>query len=158
MYENTANVLIWVAFILNLRKPNYIIWHTREGFDWKLELIELLNRERTTISGWGFSNMKCLFGLSEVRVQKISKNFYSFMKNAIGPISLSRDQIHGLTGPTTLTIVHMGGDGHTKTPRISRDTRKLGPLEGGGSGVQDGEHMHICGWFMSMYGKITTIL
>ena len=89
--------------------------------------------------------MKCLFGLSEVRVQKISKNFYSFMKNAIGPISLSRDQIHGLTGPTTLTIVHMGGDGHTKTPRISRDTRKLGPLEGGGSGVQDGEHMHTCG-------------
>ena len=25
--------------------------------------------------------------------------------------------------------------------------------EGGGSGVQDGEHMYIHGWFMSMYGK-----
>ena len=25
--------------------------------------------------------------------------------------------------------------------------------EGGGRGVQDGEHMHTHGWFMSMYGK-----
>ena len=25
--------------------------------------------------------------------------------------------------------------------------------EGGGSGVQDGEHMCTCGWFMSMFGK-----
>ena len=27
-----------------------------------------------------------------------------------------------------------------------------------GRGVQDGEHMYIHGWFMSMYGKTTTIL
>ena len=25
--------------------------------------------------------------------------------------------------------------------------------EGGGTGVQDGEHMYTHGWFMSMYGK-----
>ena len=25
--------------------------------------------------------------------------------------------------------------------------------EGGGRGVQDGEHMYACGGFMSMYGK-----
>ena len=25
--------------------------------------------------------------------------------------------------------------------------------EGNGTGVQDGEHMHTHGWFMSMYGK-----
>ena len=30
--------------------------------------------------------------------------------------------------------------------------------EGGGRGVQDGEHMYIHGWFMSLYGKTTTIL
>ena len=30
--------------------------------------------------------------------------------------------------------------------------------EGGGKGVQDGEHMYTHGWFMSMYGKTTTIL
>ena len=30
--------------------------------------------------------------------------------------------------------------------------------EGGGRGVQDGEHMYTCGRFMSMYGKTTTIL
>jgi len=30
--------------------------------------------------------------------------------------------------------------------------------EGGGRGVQDGEHMYTCGGFMSMYGKTTTIL
>ena len=30
--------------------------------------------------------------------------------------------------------------------------------EGGGRGVQDGEHMYTRGWFMSMYGKTTTIL
>ena len=26
--------------------------------------------------------------------------------------------------------------------------------EGGGRGIQDGEHMYTHGWFMSMYGKI----
>ena len=30
--------------------------------------------------------------------------------------------------------------------------------EGGGSGVQDGEHMYIHGGFKSMYGKTNTIL
>ena len=30
--------------------------------------------------------------------------------------------------------------------------------EGGGSGVQDGEHMCTCGRFMLMYGKTNTIL
>ena len=30
--------------------------------------------------------------------------------------------------------------------------------EGGGSGVQDGEHMYTCGGLMSMYAKTKTIL
>ena len=30
--------------------------------------------------------------------------------------------------------------------------------EGGGRGVQDEEQMYTPGWFMSMYGKTTTIL
>ena len=30
--------------------------------------------------------------------------------------------------------------------------------ERGGRGVQDGEHMYICGRFMLMYGKTNTIL
>ena len=30
--------------------------------------------------------------------------------------------------------------------------------EGGGSGVQDWEHVYICGRFMLMYGKTNTIL
>ena len=30
--------------------------------------------------------------------------------------------------------------------------------EGGGKGVQDGEHMYTYGWIMSMYGKTTIIL
>ena len=30
--------------------------------------------------------------------------------------------------------------------------------EGGGKGVQDGEHMYTRGGFMSMYGKTNTIL
>ena len=30
--------------------------------------------------------------------------------------------------------------------------------EGGGRGVQDGQHMYTCGRFMSMYGKTSTIL
>ena len=30
--------------------------------------------------------------------------------------------------------------------------------EGGGRGVQDGEHMHTHGGFMSMYGKTNKIL
>ena len=32
-------------------------------------------------------------------------------------------------------------------------TQRDGMGEGGGRGVQDGEHMEIHGWFMSMYGK-----
>ena len=30
--------------------------------------------------------------------------------------------------------------------------------EGGGRGVQDGEHMYTHGWFMSTYGKTSTIV
>ena len=30
--------------------------------------------------------------------------------------------------------------------------------EGGGRGVQDGEHVYICGGFMLLYGKTNTIL
>ena len=30
--------------------------------------------------------------------------------------------------------------------------------DGGGSGVQDGEHMYTRGGFMSMYGQTTTVL
>ena len=30
--------------------------------------------------------------------------------------------------------------------------------EGGGRGVQDGEHVYTCDRFMSMYGKTNTIL
>ena len=30
--------------------------------------------------------------------------------------------------------------------------------EGGGRGVQDGEHMYTHGWFKSMYGKTNTML
>ena len=30
--------------------------------------------------------------------------------------------------------------------------------EGGGSGVQDGEHLYTLGRFMSMYGKTNTVL
>ena len=30
--------------------------------------------------------------------------------------------------------------------------------EGGGTGVQDGEHMYTCGGFMSMYGKTNIVL
>ena len=29
--------------------------------------------------------------------------------------------------------------------------------EGGGRGVQDGEHMYTCGGFMSIYGKTNTL-
>ena len=49
------------------------------------------------------------------------------------------------------------------SPGSMHDTRCLGLVhwddperwdrEGGGSGVQDGEHMYTHGWFMSMYGK-----
>ena len=33
-----------------------------------------------------------------------------------------------------------------------------GREEGGGMGVQDGEHVYTCGGFMLMYGKTNTIL
>ena len=54
------------------------------------------------------------------------------------------------------------------SPSLMHDTGCLGPVhwddpegwdrEGGGSGVQDGEHMYTHGGFKSMYGKTNTIL
>ena len=37
-------------------------------------------------------------------------------------------------------------------------TQRDGTGEGGGSGVQDGEHVYTCGGFMLVYGKTNTIL
>ena len=34
----------------------------------------------------------------------------------------------------------------------------MGREEGGGRGVQDGEHVYTCGGFMVMYGKTNKIL
>ena len=54
------------------------------------------------------------------------------------------------------------------SPGLLQDTGYLGLVhwddlegwyrEGGGMGVQDGEHMYTCGRFMLMYGKTNTIL
>ena len=38
------------------------------------------------------------------------------------------------------------------------DDREGWDAEGGGRGVQDGEHMYTHGGFMSIYGKTNTIL
>ena len=54
------------------------------------------------------------------------------------------------------------------SPGLMHDTGCLGLVhwdhpegwyrEGGGMGVQDGEHVYTCGRFMLMYGKTNTIL
>ena len=54
------------------------------------------------------------------------------------------------------------------SPGLMQDTGCLGLVhwddpegwyeKGGGSRVQDGEHVYICGGFMLMYGKTKTIL
>ena len=54
------------------------------------------------------------------------------------------------------------------SPGLMHDTGSLGLVhwddperwygEGGGRGVQDGEHVYTCGGFMLMYGKTNTIL
>ena len=54
------------------------------------------------------------------------------------------------------------------SPGSMQDTGSLGLVhwddpegwygEGGGSKVQDGEHVYTCGGFMLMYGKTNTIL
>ena len=41
---------------------------------------------------------------------------------------------------------------------VHRDDPEGWDAEGGGRGVQDGEHMYTHGRFMSMYGKTNTIL
>ena len=38
------------------------------------------------------------------------------------------------------------------------DDPEEGDGDGGGRGVQDGDHMYTCGRFMLMYGKTNTIL
>ena len=54
------------------------------------------------------------------------------------------------------------------SPGLMHDTGCLGLVhwddpegwygEGGGGGVQDGEHIHTCGGFILIYGKTNTIL
>ena len=54
------------------------------------------------------------------------------------------------------------------SPGLMQDTESLGLVhwndpegwyrEGGGRGIQDGEHVYIRGGFMLMYGKTNTIL
>ena len=54
------------------------------------------------------------------------------------------------------------------SPGLMHDTGCLGLVhwddpeewyrEGGGRGIQDGEHVYTCGGFMLMYGKTNTIL
>ena len=54
------------------------------------------------------------------------------------------------------------------SPSLMRDTGRLGLVhwydpegwygEGGGRGVQEGEHVYTCDGFMLMYGKTNTIL
>ena len=61
-----------------------------------------------------------------------------------------------------------GGMKRIDSPGSMHDTGCLGLVhwddpegwygQGGGRGVQDGEHMYTCGGFMLMYGKTNTIL
>ena len=51
--------------------------------------------------------------------------------------------------------------GHPKHSNLNKwhwEDPEGGDGEGGGRGVQDGEHMYTHGIFMSMYGKTNTIL
>ena len=54
------------------------------------------------------------------------------------------------------------GNGSHKFNGVELDWVRLKVLswygEGGGRGVQDGEHVYTCGRFMLMYGKTNTIL
>ena len=65
-------------------------------------------------------------------------------------------------GKYTLTKVNVNAN---KTPHKQEFSRVLNQDdpegwdgEGGGRGIQDGEHMKTYGGFMSMYGKTNTIL
>ena len=68
-------------------------------------------------------------------------------------------------GTETCTLSHVKW---IASPGFVHDTRCSGLVhwddpegwdgEGGGRGVQDGEHMYTRGGFMSMYGKTNTIL
>ena len=68
-------------------------------------------------------------------------------------------------GIETCKISYMKG---VASPGSMHDTGRLGLVhwddpegcygEGGGRGVQDGEHMYTCGGFMLIYGKTNTIL
>ena len=68
-------------------------------------------------------------------------------------------------GIETCILSHMK---RTTSPSSKHDTECLGLVhwddpegwygEGGGRGVQDGEHVYTCSGFLLMYGKINSIL
>ena len=60
---------------------------------------------------------------------------------------LDQEEIENLNRPITSTEIETV---------IRRDG--VGREDGGGRRVQDGEHMYTCGEFISIFGKINTIL
>ena len=73
--------------------------------------------------------------------------------------------VHGENGTETCVISYKK---RIASPGLMQDTGSLGLVhwddpvgwygEGGGRGVQDGEHVYTRGGFMLMYGKTNTIL
>ena len=70
-------------------------------------------------------------------------------------------------GTETCILSYVSDNQWIASPGSMHDTRCSGLVhwddpegwygEGGGSGVQDGEHVYICGGLMLMYGKTSTI-
>ena len=72
-----------------------------------------------------------------------TENYKTLMKEIKDVINRWRDSPRSWVGRTKL---------------VHRDNPEGWYGEGGGTGVQDGEHMYTCGGFLLMYGKTITML
>ena len=72
-------------------------------------------------------------------------------ENSIETCILSYVKLDWIASPVSMHETGCSGLGHWDDPEGWDG-------EGGGSGVQDGEHMYTRGGFMSTYGKTSTIL
>ena len=95
---------------------------------------ETANNERSSV---------CSVGIVIVRGGEIVDKFYSLIKPEPEYYNYWCSQVHGLCAADT--------EDAPIFPEVWYG-------EGGGRGVQDGEHVYTCGGFILTYGKTNTIL
>ena len=99
----------------------------------------------------------CLFNL---KAEYIIRN--AGLDEVQAGIKIAGGNINNLRYADDITFIAESEELKSLLMKVKEESEKADPegwyREGGGRGVQDGEHVYTCGGFMSIYGKTNTIL